>query len=108
MKAIIIFLTIQLMLLASGERLSVRDALYFDKAQKQPFISNPHYEQRMLNLAKIDRTKATYLVEHSIKEPCSMLKLDVMGNYLIYEATTQNYKVILNALDGSIIKKEHR
>lgn len=36
------------------------------------------------------------------------LKLTHSGRYLIYKITTQNYRVILNALDGTVIEKESK
>lgn len=106
MKTFLLLFIIPVAIFASGERMSVTDALYFDKANKQPFTSKPHYKERMYKLSKVKNAKE--IVKRSTQEDVESLELKTWGNYLVYEACTKNYKLLINALDGTIIKKDER
>ncbi|MDD2652203.1 MAG: hypothetical protein PHX44_04045 [Sulfurimonas sp.] len=105
MKIVLLFI-IPITIFAFGERMSVMDALYFDKAKKQPFISKPHYKERMYRLSRIKNAKE--IVKTLTQEDTESLVLTTQGNYLVYKASTQHYTLLINALDGTVIKKEDR
>lgn len=106
MKTFLLLLIIPVAIFASGERMSVMDALYFDKANKQPFTSKPHYKERMHRLSKVKNAKE--IVKTSTQEDVESIELKSWGNYLVYEAYTKTYKLLINALDGTLIQKDKR
>jgi hypothetical protein len=106
MKTFLLLLIIPIAVFASGERMSVTDALYFDKANKQPFTSKPHYKERMYRLSKVKNAKE--IVKTSTQEDVESIELKTWGNYLVYEAYTKTYKLLINALDGTLIQKDKR
>jgi len=65
-------------------------------------------KQQMHRLHKIDEDEAKKIALDETKESVVFLKLTHEGKYLIYKIKTENYRLIVNALDGSVIKKELR
>lgn len=105
MKIVLLFI-IPMTIFAFGERMSVMDALYFDKAKKQPFTSKPHHKERMYRLSKVKNAKE--IAKTLTKEDVEYLELKTWDNYLVYEAHTKNYLLLINALDGTVINKDER
>ena len=90
---------------ALGETMSVLDSLYFKNAQKHPFRQKYNQEARMHQLYKIDEQQLKNIIKELTQEESKDIKLTTSGNYLIYKASTQHHTLIINALDGTIIKK---
>lgn len=103
-----ILLIIPFIIFASGETMSVSDSLYFNNAQKQPFVQKHHQEARMHKLHKIDEQEAKSIIKELTQEESKHLKLTTSGNYLVYKASTEHYTLIINALDGTLIEKESK
>ena len=63
-------------------------------------------EQRMHKLHNVEENQAIEIVKKETAEDVEKIKLAHSGNFLIYKATTENYRVQVNALDGTVMKKE--
>lgn len=85
--------------------MSNADYLYFSGIDKQPFAQK-NEKARLYAIDKIGEKKALSLTKELTTEDAMSLKLTHRGRYLIYKITTQTYRVILNALDGTVIGKE--
>lgn len=92
-------------LFASGEMMSVQDSLYFSNADKQPFAQKQQQKVRMHKLCKIDEKRVKSIVSTSTQEDSKYLKLSTHGKYLVYRASTQHYRLLINALDGTVMEK---
>lgn len=90
---------------ALGETMSVLDSLYFKNAQNHPFRQKYNQEARMHQLYKIDEQQLKNIIKELTQEESKDIKLTTSGNYLIYKVSTQHHTLIINALDGTIIKK---
>ncbi|MCW8895180.1 MAG: hypothetical protein OQK48_07915 [Sulfurimonas sp.] len=104
MKTLII-LAIPFILFASGQTMSISDYMFFTNADKRPF-KQLHEKSRMQQLNKVDEKEAENLVKKLTQEDIESIKLTRSGKYLIYKINTQNYKLIINALDATVIEKK--
>ena len=100
-----LLLIIPFIVFASGKMMSNADYLYFSGIDKQPFAQK-NEKARLYAIDKIGEKKALSLTKELTTEDAMSLKLTHRGRYLIYKITTQTYRVILNALDGTVIGKE--
>jgi hypothetical protein len=101
----LLLLIIPFIVFASGKMMSNADYLYFSGIDKQPFAQK-NEKARLYAIDKIGEKKALSLTKELTTEDAMSLKLTHRGRYLIYKITTQTYRVILNALDGTVIGKE--
>ena len=65
-------------------------------------------EQKMNKLSNIKDEQARKIVKKETTEDVEKLKLTHSGNFLVYKATTKSYRVQVNALDGTVMKKESK
>ncbi len=63
-------------------------------------------EQRMNKLRNIKEDEAIEIVKKETAEDVQKIELTHSGNFLVYKATTKSYRVQVNALDGTVMKKE--
>jgi uncharacterized membrane protein YkoI len=63
-------------------------------------------KQKMHKLHNVDEKEVTKIVKKETKEDVVNIKLTHIGNYLLYKATTTKYRLQINALDGTVMKKE--
>jgi uncharacterized membrane protein YkoI len=63
-------------------------------------------EQKKRNLSNYKDEEIRQIVKKETSEDVLKLKLTQSGNYLVYKAITKSYRVQVNALDGTIMKKE--
>ena len=103
----LLLLIIPFIVFASGKMMSNADYLYFSGIDKQPFAQK-NEKARLYAIDKIGEKKALSLTKELTTEDAMSLKLTHRGRYLIYKITTQTYRVILNALDGTVIGKESK
>ena len=101
----ILLLVIPFIVFASGKTMSNSDYLYFSGIEKQPFTQQ-NEKARLYAIDTIGEKKAHSITKELTKEDTVSLKLTNSGRYLIYKITTKNYRVILNALDGTVMEKE--
>ncbi len=100
-----LLLIIPFIVFASGKMMSNADYLYFRGIDKQPFAQQ-NEKARLYAIDTIGEKKAHAITKELTAEDAISLKLTHSGRYLIYKITTQTYRVILNALDGTVIGKE--
>ena len=62
--------------------------------------------RNMHKLHKVDDEQAKKIVKDETKEEVISLKLTHEGRYLVHNATTKHYQLTINALDGTVMKKE--
>ncbi len=104
MKTLII-LAIPFILFVSGQRMNTRDYMFFMQADRHPF-KQLHKKSRMYKVRKIDEKEAKSFVHELTEEDSESIKLTRSGRYLIYKISTQHYKLIINALDATVIEKK--
>ncbi|MGE4419260.1 MAG: hypothetical protein AB7D38_05445 [Sulfurimonas sp.] len=107
MKIFILWI-IPFVIFASGQSMSVSDTLYFERADKQPLKLKYPQKVRMNQLSKIDEEKAKSIIKELTQQETQSIKLTTSGKYLIYNASTRNYNLVINALDGTLIQKESK
>jgi len=105
MKIFILWM-IPFVLFASGQTMSVLDTLYFNKADKQLFKLKYQQKARMNQLSNIDKEEARAIIKESTQQETQGIKLTTSGKYLIYRASTKDYNLVINALDGTLMQKE--
>jgi uncharacterized membrane protein YkoI len=96
-------LLVPLFAFASGATMSPMEhsSLHTDKIN-----STLKTQQKMNKLRNLGRDEVINIVKNETSEEVTSLKLTHIGNYLLYKVTTPKYKLQVNALDGSVIKKE--
>jgi uncharacterized protein YpmB len=62
----------------------------------------------MHRLHKIDEQDAARITKEETSEESQSIKLTHSGMYLIFKVRTASYLLTINALDGTIIKKEKK
>lgn len=100
-----ILLAIPFMVFASGETMSTFDHMSLHSSNHRPSIKIKK-KIRLHRLHKINEEQAESLIKMLTQENSTALRLMHSGNYLIYKASTDHYKVVINALDGTVIKQE--
>ena len=65
-------------------------------------------KSNMHHLHKIDEAQAKTVIKKETNEDVQELKLTHSGRVLFYKATTKNYLLQVNALDGTIMSKEKK
>lgn len=63
-------------------------------------------EQMKNKLRNIKTDEARQIVKTATTEDVKKIKLTHSGNFLVYKTTTKSYRVQVNALDGTVMKKE--
>lgn len=104
MKTLILLL-IPFIVFASGETMNTSDYLYLKNLDRQPF-KKVYKQSRINEIDKISKEKVKEIVKKITQEDVTSIKLTHSSRYLIYKISTQNYKLIINALDATLIKKE--
>jgi len=105
MKNIVIFLILPCVILASGQKLNTFEYMSIKNTNHRP-SQKLSKQRRMHKLHRINEKQAEKIVSNIIGEKTNHIKISRKGRYLIYTITTDNYKLILNALDGTVIKKQ--
>ncbi len=63
-------------------------------------------EEKKNKFNNIKTDEARQIVKTATTEDVKKIKLTHSGNFLVYKTTTKNYRVQVNALDGTVMKKE--
>jgi len=102
-----IFLVIPFIVFASGEAMRPLDHLSLHGSNHRPSIKMKK-KMQVYRLRKVKEEQAEHIVKKSTGEPSTSLKLTHKGKYLIYKVTTKSHYLVINALDGTVIKQESR
>lgn len=105
MKTLILLFTIPFILFASGKTLSTSDYMYLSNIDKQPF-KRTNKQSRINQIDKINEDQAKAIIKKLTQEDTQSIKLTRRGKYLLYKISTQNHTIVINALDGTLIKQE--
>lgn len=72
---------------------------------KAPLV-NIKSDQKMRELCNINEKQAREIVKKETNEEARDIELTHIGIYLVYKASTQSYKLQINAIDGVVMNKE--
>jgi len=104
MKTIILF-SIPLFIFASGKKLNYEEHNSLHTYNKRPTMKAKIRSQHH-KLHKVNEDQVRVITKESTGEEVENMRLTHQGKYLIFRIQTKNYRVRINALDGTIIKKE--
>jgi len=65
-------------------------------------------KSHMHQIHKINEAQARKIVKNLLDEDVEALQLTHQSRVLVYKIQTKNYRVEMNAMDGTIIQKEKR
>ena len=102
---IIILLSIPLFIFASGQELNYEEHESLHTYNKRPTMKGKIRSQHH-KLHKVNEDQARAITAKNTGEKVKHIHLKHKGKYLIFDIQTENYILIINALDGTIIKKE--
>ncbi|PHR54180.1 MAG: hypothetical protein COA44_14125 [Arcobacter sp.] len=109
---IIILLSLPFILFASsetlytGETLSTHDRMFLHRSSNHRPSIRMKDKRKVHKIHKVDEKQAKIITKEETKEEVAFLRLKKHGEYLVYYISTEHYALIINALDGTIIKKE--
>lgn len=95
------------MLFATGKTIPRSEHMSLHYTNNRPFLKLKK-KAIMQRLCKINKEQASTLVEGITGESSKFINLVHSSKYLIYKISTEHYKLEINAIDGSIIKKESK
>lgn len=101
----LIMLLLAIVAFASGEKLSSSEHNSIHGYNNRPAVKM-HKKVNMHKLHKVDEEQAKKITEDETNEEVVSFKLTHSGRYLIYKARTEHYFLTINALDGTVMKKE--
>ena len=104
MKFILLIWSIMLVLQAEATNITVQEHNSFHNTNNRSSL-NGLKKRNMHALHKIDEKKATQLVKTETGEEIISQTLTHEGNSLFYDIDTKNYTIVLDAIDGTILKK---
>lgn len=106
MKSMLL-LCIPFIIFATGQTLTVREHMSIHNSNNRPSVKLQK-KREMHRLHKIDEQDAARITKEETSEESQSIKLTHSGMYLIFKVRTANYLLTINALDGTIIKKEKK
>lgn len=107
----IILLSIPFVIFASsdipyeGEKLSNTEHRSIHSSNQRPTVKM-NKKRKAHQLHKVDEEQAKITAKEETKEEVQSIRLTHHGKYLIYIVKTKQYTLIINALDGTVIKKQ--
>jgi len=106
MKSIFL-LFVPLMVFATGETLTFEEHMSIHNSNNRPSIKLKKKRQ-MHRLSKLNEQDAERITKKETSEESQFIRLTHSSRYLIFKVYTENYRLSINALDGTIIKKEKK
>lgn len=100
-----IILLLPILVFASESTLTPTEHFSIHSYNNRPLVKSAK-KRNMHKLHKINEEQAKKIVKDETHEEVLSLNLTHKGDYLIYKARTEHYRLIINALDGTIVKKE--
>jgi len=108
---IVILLLIPFIIFASSEQLYVGETLsnsehgsLHKSYNNRPTVKMKN-KRKIHKLHKIDEEQAKQIAKEETKEEVESIKLTHHEKYLFYKVKTEQYNLIINALDGTIMEK---
>lgn len=92
-------------ILYTGKSLSNREHMSLHTYNHRPSVKMKN-KRRIYKLAKVNKSQAKQIVKEETKEEVEFMKLTHHKKYLIYKVSTKQYDLTINALDGTVIKKQ--
>ena len=109
---VIILLSIPFIIFASSELLYVGETLsnrehvsLHNSYNHRPSVKMKN-KRKIHKLHKVNEEQAKQIAKEETKEEIESIKLTHHKKYLIYKVSTEQYDLTINALDGTIIKKQ--
>jgi uncharacterized membrane protein YkoI len=93
-----------LVLQAEATNITVQEHNSFHNTNSRPTLKADK-KRKMHALHKIDEKQAAQLVKNETEEEIISHTLTHEGNSLFYDIDTKNYTIVLDAIDGTILKK---
>jgi hypothetical protein len=106
MKSIFL-LFVPLMVFATGETLTFEEHMSIHNSNHRPSIKLKKKRQ-MHRLSKLNEQDAQSITKKETKEESQSIRLTHRGKHLMFKVHTENYLLSINALDGTIIKREKK
>lgn len=103
----ILLLYIPFIVFATGQTLTPREHMSIHSYNNRPVVKS-QTKTKMHRLHKIDEQEAARITKEATSEESQSVELIHSGMYLMFKVRTANYLVSINALDGTIIKKEKK
>lgn len=100
-------LFIPFIVFATGQTLTPREHMSIHNSNNRPSVKFQK-KREMHRLHKIDEQDAARITKEETSEESQSIKLTHSGMYLIFKVRTASYLLTINALDGTIIKKEKK
>ena len=109
---IVILLLVPFIIFASSELLYVGETLsnaehlsLHNSYNHRPSVKMKN-KRKIHKLHKVDEEQAKQIAKDETKEEVEFMKLTHHKTYLIYKVSTKRYDLTINALDGTVIKKQ--
>jgi len=111
---IVILLLVPFIIFASSELLYVGETLnnrehmsLHGSYNHRPSIKMKN-KRKIHKLHKVNEEQAMKIAKEETKEEVESIKLTHHKKYLIYKISTEQYDLTINALDGTVIKKQKK
>ena len=104
---IIILMVLPFIVFASGEKINIVDHMSLHSSNHKP-LQKFQKRKKLHQLHKVDDKDLEKIVKKLTEEKIVYSRLEHVTNYLVYKVETKHYNLIINALDGSVIKQESK
>lgn len=104
MKILFAISTLIFALHAQSAKMTAQEHMSIDNGSSRPALQLQK-QQQMHRLHKVDEKQLADLVQKETGEAIIREELTHSGDILYYDVRTKSYKLEVNALDGSFIKK---
>lgn len=104
MKTLLLLSTLVLLIQAQPSEMTAQEHMSIHTYSSRPTVQF-QTKQIMHRIHKIDEKQLAQLVQQETNETIIREQLTHQGEILYYDVHTKSYKMKVNALDGSILKK---
>ncbi len=104
MKILFALSTLILVLQAQSAEMTAREHMSIHNSSSRPSVQL-QAKQEMHRIHKIDEKQLAELVQKETGEAIISEKLTHRGEILYYDVRTANYRLEVNALDGTVLKR---
>lgn len=105
MKILFVLSTFILVLQAQSAEMTSWEHMSIDKASSRPSVNAAQQKQKMHQLLKVDEKQLAQLIQKETGEAIIREELTHRAAILYYDVRTANYRLEVNALDGTVLKK---